>query len=86
LGIGLRRRVRFLFSLVLAASLPGVWLAWGWLGPPLRPYLFDPWLALPAALLVALLLYLTGFVLPDHVPNRRLRRSCISSSAAGVQA
>jgi leader peptidase (prepilin peptidase) / N-methyltransferase len=86
LGILLRQRVRSVFSLVLAVALVVTWLGWGWLGPLLRPYLFDPWLAALAAAAVAALLFGIGFVLPDHSPSRRLSRSCISSSAAGVQA
>jgi hypothetical protein len=86
LGILLRQRVRPAFSLALAAGLAGAWLGWGWLGPLLRPYLFDPWLAALAVAAVAALVFVVGFVVPDHSPRRRLSRSRISSSAAGVQA
>lgn len=85
-GIGLRHRMRNLFGVALTASLVGVWLGWGWLGPLLRPYLFSPWLVPLAVFGVGALLFATGFVLPAHPPSSRSSRACISSSAAGVQA
>jgi hypothetical protein len=40
---------RLPFALLVIPALVAVWLGWAWVGPPLRPFLFDP-VVLPVCL------------------------------------
>jgi leader peptidase (prepilin peptidase)/N-methyltransferase len=51
------------FGVALAVSLAGAWLGWGWLGPLVRPLLFDPLGAAVALACVSAALFDLGWLL-----------------------